>query len=72
MVLKDNPDFQRNKNFKRDMVNIAVGIIWQLSLAVMPVYFVIKEFKLMFMTMAVTAVTSVFLKFNWYNKLEKD
>ena len=72
MVIKDDPEFKRNKDFKRDMVNISVGIIWQLSLAIIPIYFIIREYKAMWITIGVTVVTSVFLKFNWYNKLEKD
>jgi Na+/proline symporter len=70
-VMQDNPSFERNKNFKRDMVNVAVGIIWQLTLSLLTIYFVIKEFKSMFITITVTIVTSVFLYFNWYKKLEK-
>jgi solute:Na+ symporter, SSS family len=72
MVIKDDPEFKRNKDFKRDMVNVGVGIIWQLSLAIIPIYFIIREHKAMWITIGVTVITSVFLKFNWYNKLEKD
>ena len=71
-VVKDNPDFVRNKNFKRDMVNVAVGIIWQLSLALIPIYFIIREYKTVWIIAGVTVITSAFLKFNWYNKLEND
>ena len=72
MVIKDDPEFKRNKDFKRDMVNVGIGIIWQLSLAIIPIYFIIREYKSMWITVCVTVVTSVFLKFNWYNKLESD
>jgi Na+/proline symporter len=71
-VMLENPAFERNKDFKRDMVNVAVGIIWQLTLSVLTIYFVIKEFKSMFITIAVTVVTSIILYFNWYKKLEKN
>ena len=71
-VVKDNPDFVRNTNFKRDMVNVAVGIVWQLSLALTPIYFVIREYRYMFVAIIVAMMTSLFLKFNWYNKLEND
>lgn len=71
-VVKDDPQFARNTNFKRDMVNVGIGIIWQLSLAIIPIYFIIREYKAMWITIGITAVTSVFLKFNWYNKLEND
>ena len=71
MVIKDDPEFVRNCDFKRDMVNVAVGIVWQLTLALVAVYFIIREYKSMFITIAILTATSVFLKFNWYNKLEK-
>ncbi|OHB52645.1 MAG: sodium:solute symporter [Planctomycetes bacterium GWF2_41_51] len=72
MVLKDNPSFERNKDFKRDMVNISVGIVWQLSMPLVAIYFVIKNFQSMFITIAVTVVTSVFLHFNWFKKLDSE
>lgn len=72
MVLKDNPNFERNKDFKRDMVNVGVGIIWQLSLPLVSIYLIIRDYKSMFITIAVTFVTSIFLHFNWFKKLDKD
>jgi len=72
MVLKDNPDFVRNKDFKRDMVNVGVGIIWQFTMPVLTIYFVIKEYRAMFITIAVTVATSVFLHYNWFKKLESN
>ena len=71
-VLKDDPAFRPNSNFKRDMVNVAVGIAWQLSLAVIPICFVIRQYRQMWIALGVAAVTSVFLHFNWYKKLEND
>ncbi|OHB58725.1 MAG: sodium:solute symporter [Planctomycetes bacterium GWF2_42_9] len=71
-VIIDEPLFKRNTDFKRDMANVAVGIIWQFTLSLMTIYFVIKEFKSMFITAAVTIATSIFLYFNWYKKLEKN
>jgi solute:Na+ symporter, SSS family len=69
-VLLDHPEFKRNLNFKRDMVNIAVGIIWQVTLMLIPTYFVIREYKTMAICILVTAITSLFLKYNWYDKLD--
>ncbi|MCD4769060.1 MAG: Na+:solute symporter, partial [Bacteroidales bacterium] len=71
-VLKDNPDFQKNRAFKRDLVNSLVGIIWQMMLIVAPVYLVIRNFKGLIISVILIVVTSIFLKFNWYNKLEED
>jgi hypothetical protein len=36
------------------------------------IYFVIREYKSMFIAIAICVVTSVFLYFNWFKKLEKD
>ncbi len=70
-VKKLDPDFERNKGFKRDMVNVVVGIVWQINFVLIPVLFVLRQFPGMFMSIGVLAVTSIFLKFNWYNKLEE-
>jgi hypothetical protein len=35
-VLAEDPGFKRNKDFFRDMFNIAVGIVWQVSLVALP------------------------------------
>jgi Na+/proline symporter len=71
-VLEKDPEFQRNTNFKRDMVNIAVGITWQLTMALIPLYFIIREYGAMLITIVILFITSVFLKFNWYDKLENE
>ncbi|MFY0601981.1 MAG: Na+:solute symporter [Cyclobacteriaceae bacterium] len=62
--------FQENKGFKRDMFNVVVGTVWQLSLVVMPIYLVIKEFIPMLLGFAVFLITSLILKKNWLDKLE--
>lgn len=72
MVRKDEPDFQANTAFKRDAVNVVVGIIWQLNFYLIPMYLVLQMFRQMWISAAVLAVTSVFLKKNWYDKLEDD
>ena len=72
MVLEDEPDFKRNTNFSRDMVNVAVGIAWQTCLITLPIYLVLKQYKPMAITIAVIIITTIFLKINWYNKLEEN
>ena len=71
-ILKEDPDFIPNMAFKRDMFNSLVGIIWQMMLIVAPIYLIIREFKSMIITLVILAITSVILKYNWYNKLEED
>jgi Na+/proline symporter len=68
-VLAEDPGFKRNKDFPRDMFNIAVGIVWQVSLVVLPMYVVIREFQRAAITLAVILGTSAILKFTWYDHL---
>jgi len=69
-VVADDPSFKRNKDFGRDMFNVGVGIIWQLSLVAFPVYLVLRDWKPFFIAFGIMAVTSVILKFTWWNKLK--
>ncbi|MBN1155821.1 Na+:solute symporter [candidate division KSB1 bacterium] len=69
-VVAENPDFKKNNGFARDMLNVAVGIVWQITLVTIPVYLIIENFKGLWISIAVLIVTSVFLKYNWVNKLE--
>jgi len=68
-VLAEEPGFKRNKDFGRDMFNIVVGIVWQVSLVVLPLYIVIQEFDRAAITAAIILGTSVILKFTWYDHL---
>jgi solute:Na+ symporter, SSS family len=70
-VVAEDPGFQRNNDFFRDMFNIAVGIVWQISLVVLPMYIVIWELRRAAITLAVILATSVILKFSWYDHLEE-
>jgi hypothetical protein len=70
-VLREDPGFKPNPNFSRDMINVAVGIIWQLSLTALPIYLVLRQWSWCGAIAAVLIVTTVIIKFNWYDKLEK-
>ena len=70
-VMKADPKFNKNKNFKRDMFNIFIGIIAQTSLVALPIFIVIKQFNAMAITIGLTAVTVVILKKTWYDRLEE-
>lgn len=69
-IKESDPDFKRNTNFGRDMLNSLVGIIWQMSLTVMPIFLVIREYTNMWIGVVVFLITSLILKFNWFDKLE--
>lgn len=68
-IQQEDPFFEGNKDFIRDMTNVAIGIVWQLTLVVIPIYLVIKEFIPMTIGIGVFAITSLALKKNWLDKL---
>ncbi|MFH1195351.1 MAG: sodium:solute symporter family protein [bacterium] len=69
LVIAENPDFKRNKNFKKDMFNVIIGTIWQTSLVALPMYFVFHEFVACLITFLIAIVLSFILKKTWYDKL---
>lgn len=71
-VMQENPQFKKNKNFKRDMFNVFIGIIWQTSLIALPIYLVIQEKINVAIAVAVILISSSILKKCWYDKLEEN
>jgi hypothetical protein len=69
-VEAEDPDFKCNINFKRDMVNVVVGTIWQTALVALPIYFVLMRWRPVAITAVIVVVTMIFLKKNWYDQLE--
>ena len=69
MLAAEDPSYQPNRTFTRDMFNCAVGIVWQIALSVMPVFLVIREMTGFWISLLVVAITTTILKFNWYDKL---
>jgi solute:Na+ symporter, SSS family len=71
-VKKLDPAFEANKNFGRDMFNVATGAIWQITLMGAPLAFVTQNWNMFFTLLIVLAVTSWSLKKNWYDRLEEN
>lgn len=70
-VVAADPDFVRNKNFKRDMFNVAVGVVWQTALVALPMFLVFHEFLYAFFAGLIAAVTSLVLKKTWWDNLHE-
>ena len=68
-VQQEDPSFQANKDFFRDMFNVVVGIGWQICLVALPIYIVTWRLRTAAITLAIVAVTSIILKFTWYDHL---
>ncbi|APY11542.1 sodium:solute symporter [Seonamhaeicola sp. S2-3] len=70
--IKDtNPVFKKNNDFPIDMFNCVIGIVWQSSMILLPIYFMIRDYTNMFCVLILFAVTSVILKFTWLDKVRK-
>jgi len=70
-VLREDGAFKPNPNFYRDTINVAAGIVWQLCLTALPIYLVLRQWSWCGGIAGILIVTTVFIKFNWYDKLEK-
>ena len=70
-LLKEDGKLKKNTNFWNDMFNCAVGIVWQSSMIVMPIYFVIRDYPKGLFALSVFAITSLILKFTWLDKVKQ-
>jgi Na+/proline symporter len=70
-VMEEDPSFIPNMDFKRDSFNVVIGIIWQMSQVLIPMYFMLRQNTEMVLWSAVLIVTSVVLKKYWWDHLEK-
>ncbi|MFB9863575.1 sodium:solute symporter family protein [Rufibacter immobilis] len=70
-VMAEDPTFVPNKDGGRDALNIVVGIVWQMSQVLIPIYFMIRENYYAAAWTVVLVITSVILKKNWWDKLKE-
>ena len=70
-LLKEESTLKKNTNFWNDMFNCAIGIVWQSSMIVMPIYFVIRDYPKGLIALSVFAITSLILKFTWLDKVKQ-
>jgi solute:Na+ symporter, SSS family len=66
---QDDGQFTENQSFWWDVLNIIVGIIWQIAMVAMLMYLVIQQYVRMSICLAIFSATSVILKFTWYDRL---
>jgi len=71
-VLAQDPGFQPNRNFGRNMGNVALGIVAQLGLTILPMYLLLSQPGPLAITVAVLAVVGFILKKTWWDRLHED
>ncbi len=65
----EHPGFEKNRNFGWDMLNVGIGLAWQIAMVAAPIYLVIQQYGRLLLALGVTAVASVLLKYTWYDRL---
>jgi solute:Na+ symporter, SSS family len=68
-MMKEDPAFEPNKDFYRDMFNIAIGTVWQTCFILAAMYLVTRNWRNTIITLVVLAATFVILKKTWYDRL---
>ena len=68
-LLRQEPDFEPNGDFGRDLFNVLVGIIWQMTLLLMPVYLMIRSHFELGVSFILFLASTYLLKRYWYDRL---
>lgn len=67
----ENNTITKNTGFAEDMLNCMIGIVWQSSMILLPIYFMIRDYPKALISLGVFIVTTVILKYTWLDKVKK-
>ena len=70
MLARENGAVEPNRNAVRNLTSCAVGIVWQLTLITIPLYFVFRDWLGVLISVVIFVVTTFTLKKLWYDRLE--
>jgi Na+/proline symporter len=71
LVVKEDPGFAGNTNFRRNMLNIVLGITGQLCLTLLPMYIVLWLKAPLLLTVALLLIIILVLKRTWWDRLNE-
>ena len=71
-VQKDDPSISPNKEFKKDVFNVVIGLIWHTSLTAAPIFLVIKHWEGLTVATGIAIISSLLLKHYWWNSLKDE
>ncbi|MEE3148831.1 MAG: sodium:solute symporter family protein [Bacteroidota bacterium] len=69
--LTEEEQVGKNTDFGLDMFNCIVGIVWQSSMILLPIYLVVRDYEKTAISLLVFGVTTLILKFTWLDKVKK-
>ncbi|WP_339074458.1 sodium:solute symporter family protein [Teredinibacter turnerae] len=68
-LLNEYPQLQPNRNVKRDLINVGVGLLWHSALTSIGILLVLQQWSALVFAVGVVAIASGFLKLNWFDHL---
>lgn len=68
---EENPEFTKNNDFWLDMFNVVIGVVWQSSMILLPIYFVFRDYPKTGIVFVVFVVTSLILKYTWLDRVKR-
>lgn len=71
-VMAEDPSFVPNQGFRNDAFNVIIGVIWQTSLVILPIYIVLQQVLPILITAIIAIVCTAVLKKTWYDKLPQE
>lgn len=70
-LANDGNSVKKNSEFGIDMLNCAIGIVWQSSMILLPIYLMIRDYPKMWWSLIVFAISSLILKYTWLNRVQE-
>jgi len=67
----EDQTFEKNNDFWKDMMNCAIGIVWQSSMILLPIFFIIRDYPKALVALVVFLATTTILKFTWLDKVRR-
>ncbi len=71
-VVAEDPTFEGNKDFWRDMFNVVVGVIGQTALVIFPIYIVLKKALPIGISLVIIVVCFIIMKRTWWDRLPNE
>ncbi|WP_338356060.1 sodium:solute symporter family protein [Yeosuana marina] len=65
----EDTSFTKNNDFSRDMINCVIGIVWQSSMIVLPIFLLIRDYPKTLISLFVFIITSIILKYTWLDRV---
>tara|TARA_R110000868_G_scaffold29813_3_gene110688 strand:+ start:6020 stop:7897 length:1878 start_codon:yes stop_codon:yes gene_type:complete len=70
-IKNEEPSFAPNNDFKKDMLNCLIGMVWQSSMIVLPIFLLIRDYPKTLVSLVVFIMTSIILKYTWLDKVRQ-